>query len=73
MSPASQAKQKKLTQYERTNRFRKLARYEENEVTLDDEQNDEMNSVVEKIGDEEVQRLSDEGEKFGIGSIMKDI
>ena len=73
MSPASQAKRKKLAQYERTNSFRKLARYEENEVTLDDEQNDEMNSVVEKIGDEEVQRLCDEGEKFGIGSIMKDI
>ena len=59
MSPASQAKRKKLAQYERTNSFRKLARYEENEVTLDDEQNDEMNSVVEKIGDEEVQRLCD--------------
>ena len=60
MSPASQVKWKKLAQYERTNSFRKLARYEENEVTLDDEQNDEMNSVVEKIGDEEVQRLCDE-------------
>ena len=32
-----------------------------------------MKSVVEKIGYEEVQRLCDEGEKFGIGSVMKDI
>ena len=40
---------------------------------MDDEQNDEMNSVVEKIGDEKVQRLCDEGEKLGIDSIMKDI
>ena len=73
MSSASQAKRKKLAQYKRTNGFRKLARYKENEVTLDDEQNDEMNSVVKKIGDKEVQRLCDEGEKYGIGSIMKDI
>ena len=63
MSPASQAKCKKLAQYGRTNGFRKLARQEENEVILDDEQNDEMNSVVEKIEHEEVQRLCDEGEK----------
>jgi len=73
MSPASQAKRKKLAQYERTSNIRKLAKYEANEVTLDDEQNDEMSSVVENIGDEEVQKLCDEGEKFGIGSIMKDI
>ena len=47
MSPASQAKHKKLTQYERTNGFRKLVRYEENEVTLDDEQNDERTTDLD--------------------------
>ena len=72
MSPTSQAKRMKLAQYERSNSFRKLTRFEGNKVTLDNEQNDEMNSIVEKIGDEGVQRLCDEGEKYGIGSIMKD-
>ena len=73
MSPASQTKRRKLAQYERTNNLRKLARYEENEVTLDDEQNDEMRTIMEKIGDEELQKLYDEGEKHGIGGILKDI
>ena len=39
MSPVSQAKRKKLAQYERTSNIRKLKKYEDNEVTLDDEQN----------------------------------
>ena len=33
MNPASRAKHKKLAQYDRTNNIRKLARYEEHEVT----------------------------------------
>ena len=74
MSPASQAKRKKLAQYERTNSIRKLARYEEHEVTLDDDQNEEMRTVMEMTkDDEELQRLYDEGEKYGVGGIMKEI
>ena len=73
MSPSSQAKHKKLAQYDRTNSIRKLARYEEYEVTLNDDQNEEMKIMVEKIGDENLQKLYDEGKKYGVGGIMKDI
>ena len=73
MSPASQAKRKKLAQYDRTNNIRKLARYEDHEITLDDSQNEEMLTVMKKIGDEELQKLCDEGEKDGVGGIIKDI
>ena len=67
MSPASQAKRKKPAQYERTSNIRKLARYEVNEIA---EQNDEMCAIVEEMGDEDLQKLFDEG---GVGSILKDI
>ena len=50
-----------------------MARYEENEIELDDEQNDEMRAIVEKMEDEDLQKLFDEGEKHGVGSILKDI
>ncbi|XP_065894808.1 uncharacterized protein [Dysidea avara] len=73
MSPASQAKRRKLAQYERTSNIRKLARYEENEIELDEEQNDEMCAIVKKMEDEDLQKLFDEGEKHGVGSILKDI
>lgn len=73
MSPASQTKRRKLAQYERTSNIRKLQKYEENEVVLDDEQNDEMCAIVEKMGDEELQKLFDEGNKHGVGGILKDI
>jgi len=73
MSPASQAKRRKLAQYERTSNIRKLARYKESEIELDDEQNDEMCAIMEKMGDEDLQKLFDEGEKHGVGSILKDI
>ena len=47
----------------------------ENEIVLDDEQNDEMCAFVEKMGDKELQilKLFDEGDKHGIGGILKDI
>ena len=73
MSPASQAKRRKLAQYERTSNIRKLAQYEENEIVLDDEQNDEMCAFVEKMRDKELQKLFDEGDKHGVGGILKDI
>ena len=73
MSPASQAKRKKLTQYERTSDIRKLANLEEDEVCLDDEQHEEMRNVVKRIGDVELDKLCKEGDKHGVGSIMKDI
>ena len=73
MSPASQAKRRKLAQYERTNNIRKLARYEEREIVVDDEQNDEMCALVKTMGEEELQKLYEEGDKHNVGCILKDI
>jgi len=70
MSPANQAKHKKLVQYDRTNNIRKQTRYEDHHVTLDDDQNGEMQTVMKKIGDEELQKVCDEGEKYGVGGII---
>ena len=72
MSPASQAKRKKLAQYERTSNIRKLTNLEE-EISLDDEQHEEMCNVVQRIGDVELDKLCEEGDKHGVGSIMKGI
>ena len=73
MSPASKAKRRKLAQYERTNNIRKLARYEEHDIVLDNEQSDEMYGIVKEMGEEELQKLYDEGDKHNVGAILKDI
>ena len=73
MSPASQAKRKQLAQYERTNSIRKLAMYEDSEIMLDDTQNEEMCSIVQSIGDDNLESLYVEGEKHGVGKLMKEI
>ena len=73
MSPVSQAKRKKLAQYERTSNIRKLKKYEDNEVTLDDEQNDEMCSIVEQIQTEDLEALCKEGDEHGVRRLMKDL
>lgn len=73
MSPASQAQRKKFGQYERTNTMRKLANYENSEIVLDHNQNEEMCKVVQSIGDNDLEKLYDEGEKHGVGKLMKEI
>ena len=73
MSPASREKRKKLTQYERTNTMRKLSKYEDSKIVLDDAQNEEMCDIMQSIGDDELEKLYIKGEKHGVGTIMKDI
>jgi len=73
MSPVSQAKQQKLAQYERTNTKRKLAKYEDSEIVLDHSQNEEMCKMVQSIGDGDLEKLYVEGQKHGIGKLMKEI
>jgi len=73
MSPDSQAKRKTLAQYERTNNVRKLQRYEESEVVLDDDQNNEMCQIMQKIGTDELETLYKEGDEHGVRKIMEDI
>ena len=49
LSPASTLKRKRATQQERSADKAKLAKYEHLDVTLDDDQNNEWNSVIEQI------------------------
>jgi len=49
LSPASTDKRKRATQRERSADKSKLAKYEHLDVNLDDDQNDEWNSVIEQI------------------------
>jgi len=52
MSPASQAKRRKYTQYDRTNTARKLVKFEDSEIQLDDPQNEEMQNIVQSIDED---------------------
>ena len=73
MSPASQKKRKLYAQYERTNSIRKLEKYEDSELVLDEEQNEEMCAVMEAIQPEELKKLFEEGDQHGVGNLMKNI
>ena len=73
MSPSSQQKRKQLAQYERSGSIRKLNKLEESEVLLDDEQNEEMCTVVESIQNDELEKLFQEGDQHSVGSLMKTI
>ena len=78
LSPASAQKRKKATQRERSADKAKLAKYEHLDVTLDDDQNDELNAVIEKIEEQhndELGKVFQEGEAKSkhIGNSMRNI
>ena len=73
MSPSSQQKHKQLAQYERSSSIRKLNKLEESEVLLDDEQNEEMCTVMESIQNDELEKLFLEGDQHSVGGLMKTI
>lgn len=54
MSPRSQKKRKDFTQRQRARDKKKLQKYAHTELTLDDEQHDELSQIVEAIDDGEV-------------------
>ena len=76
MSPSSQLKRKHNAKVERDNTIQKLKQYEHTEVPLDTDQDDEMNEIVSIIENEfqdELDKLLAEGEKHGVGHKMKEI
>ena len=73
MSPFSQQKRKQYGQYQRSSSLRKLGRFEESEVVLDDEQNEEMCAIVETVQPEELEKLFQEGNQHNVGNLMKNI
>jgi len=74
MSPASQRKQNALM--ERNSDKIKLARYEKSEVTLAEEQHDEMCAIVnriEEVGKKELEKVFAKGNAHGVGAQMREV
>ena len=73
MSPASQQKRKSNAQSERSDMMRKLEKCSEADVTLNDEQHNEMCLLVERISDADLRKIFLEGSEHGVGDLRKDI
>jgi len=78
ISPDNQQKHKKLAQYQRINNIRKLKKYEDSEIVLDEivldaEQSTEMCSVMEATPPEDLEKHFKEGDEHGVGDLMKSI
>lgn len=71
MSPASQETRKRYAQYQRSSNIRKLRKLEDSEVVLSDEQNEEMCAVMEATRAEDLDKMYQEGDQHGVGSLMK--
>ncbi|XP_065904955.1 uncharacterized protein [Dysidea avara] len=71
MSPASKQTRKRYAQYQRSSNIRNLRRLEDSEVVLSDEQNVEMCAVMEATQAEDLDKLYQEGDQHGVGSLMK--
>ena len=76
LSPANQLKKKQNVPMERGIDKRKLAKYENTEITQADEQHMQMCDVVNAIDSEaidDLQKIFEEGESHGVGSKLKEI
>lgn len=75
LSPASVAARKKVTQMERSTDKAKLAKYEELELPLDDEQSDELCNVMKMIEEtcpDELDKIFQEGDDHAVGDLVRD-
>ena len=76
MSPASQSKRKQNALTERNNDKRKLTKYEKTEVTLADEQHEEMCAImnkVEEVDKAELEKIFAEGDSHGVGTQIREV
>ena len=76
MSPSSQMKRKRNALMERNSDKKKLAKYQNTEVTLSEEQHEEMSSVVsriEEVGKDELEKVFAEGDAHGVGAQIREI
>ena len=73
MSPASQQRRKSNAQSERSSVLRKLEKCSKADVTLNDEQHDEMCLLAERISDEDLGKNFLEGSEHRVGDLMKGI
>ena len=76
MSPASQLKRKQNIISKRNNDKIKLRRYENTEVTLADDQHDDMCNVVktiEEVGKNNLEEVFAEGDSHSIGDKIREV
>ena len=78
LSPASQKKRKYNLMHERVEDKKRLRKYEHTELTLDDEQSDELSQIVQIISTEShghtvLSQIFDEAEKQGRGQAVREI
>ena len=76
MSPSSQLKRKQNVLMERNSDKRKLSKYQNTEVTLSEEQHEEMSAIVrriEEVGKDELEKVFAEGDAHGVGTQIREI
>ena len=76
MSPASQKKRKENTQQERAKHLIQLQKYSHTELTLDDDQHDELCKLIatiEERGTEEIEEILKEADNNGAGDAVREI
>ena len=73
MSPASQRLRKSNAQSQRSKMIRKLEKCTEADVTLSNEQHEEMCSLAERVSSEDLDKIFLEGSEHGVGNLIKDI
>ena len=76
MSPSSQKKRKDNTQRERAKDQSRIQKYSHTELTLDDEQHDELSKlmdVTEEKGGKEVEEIMQDADSHGVGDSVCEI
>ena len=76
MSPTSQLKRKQNAISERSNDKKKLRKYENTEVTLADDQLEDMYNIVkaiEEVSKDDLEKLFAEGDIYGVGDKVREV
>ena len=76
MSPASQLKRKQNTTSERNNDKKKLRKYENTEVTLADDQHEDMCNIVKTIDEvskDDLEKLFTESDIHGVKDKVREV
>ena len=76
MSPSSQKRRKENTQRERAKDQSRLQKYSYTELTLDDEQHDELSKLMDAIderGSEDIEVIMREADSHGVGNSFREI
>ena len=76
MSPSSQKKRKESTRRERAKDRSRLQKYSYTELTLDDEQHDELSKLmgaIEEKGEKDIEDVMQDADRHGVGDSVREI